>query len=359
MRGLVKVLKIVAINVAIFFVLFALIEGASNLLFVGNQIRRTRGMSEQAHSTHDPAIGWVNLPNVNIANLYGPGVGLRTNAQAFRADREYTKEVPAGKTRIVCSGDSFTLGFGVSNEDAWCHQLEKLDPRFETVNLGQGGYGVDQAYLWYKRVGVPLDHQVQLLSFITDDFMRMQWDRFLGYGKPKLATRGDSLVTVNSPVPKTSKFERWRASQNHSFGNLSVVRLYTRLFHNDDNGPPPDSVAARNKATREVLHALFTDLARINKAKNSQLVLVYLPGQSDYKTDVLAADWRQFIADEAAKLGITYIDLVDQIRLDVKPTDLDAFYRDDSHYTTKGNAWVASEIQRRLAQMLAAPAPAQ
>ena len=352
MKGILKVAKIVAINLVIFFVLFALIEGASNLLFVGNQIRRTQGMREQAHSTYDPVVGWANLPNVNLPNLYGPGVGLRTNAQAFRADREYTKAVPAGKTRIVCSGDSFTLGFGVSNEDAWCSQLATLDPRLETVNLGQGGYGVDQAYLWYKRAGAPLDHQVQLLSFITDDFQRMETDRFLGYGKPKLDLRGDSVVTVNSPVPKTSTFERWRASQSHSFGNLSVVRLYRRLFQHNEEGPPPDSVAARKQRTRRVLAAMFADLARINKAKNSQLVLVYLPGQSDYKTDVLAADWRRFIAEEAGKLGVTYIDLVDEIRRDVKPTDLDAFYLEDSHYTKSGNAWVAGAIYKRLTPLI-------
>src|SRR5690348_11492629 len=103
MKGLLKVAKIVAINLVIFFVLFAVIEGASNLLFVGNQIRLTRGMREQAHSTYDSTVGWVNKPNVNIPDLYEPGVGLQTNAQAFRADHEYAKEVPAGKTRILCS----------------------------------------------------------------------------------------------------------------------------------------------------------------------------------------------------------------------------------------------------------------
>ena len=29
--------------------------------------------------------------------------------------------------------------------------------------MGQGGYGIDQAYLWYKRDGTKLDHDVQIL----------------------------------------------------------------------------------------------------------------------------------------------------------------------------------------------------
>jgi len=352
MKGLIKVAKIVAINVAIFFVLFALFEGASNLLFVANQVRRTTGLPERFHSTYDSTVGWTSLPNVSLPNLYGPGIGLRTNGQAFRADREYTKEVPAGKTRIMCSGDSFTLGFGVSNEQTWCARLGALDSRLETVNLGQGGYGLDQAYLWYKRVGTPLDHQVQILAFITDDFRRMQTDRFLGYGKPVLAVRGDSVVLVTNPVPRTSRFKQWRALQDHAIGNLSIVRLYRRLFHNDEEGPSPDSVAARDKATQQVLSQVFADLARINKAKNSQLVLVYLPGQADYKTDRLAAAWRRYIADEAARLGVVYVDLIEEIRRDVPPTELDDFYLEDSHYSLKGNEWVANAIYKHLSPRL-------
>ena len=61
---------------------------------------------------------------------------------------------------------------------------QSLDPRLETLNMGQGGYGVDQAYLWYKRDAAKFEHQVHLLAFITDDFVRMQSDRFRGYGKP-------------------------------------------------------------------------------------------------------------------------------------------------------------------------------
>lgn len=347
-----KVLKIIAINVVIFVALFALLEGGSNLLFVANQVRRTTGMSESFHSKYDSIVGWAQLPNANVPNLYGPGVGLRTNGQMFRGTQEYTKEVPAGKTRVICSGDSFTLGFGVSDDDAWCHRLAVLDPRIETINMGQGGYGVDQAYLWYKRAGTSFDHQVHLLSFISDDFRRMQYDRFLGYGKPMLAVRGDSVVATNLPVPKTSRFTRWAALQDHAVGNLSIVRLYRRLFQHNEEGPPPEVVAARDKETQQVLSKLFADLARINKEKNSQLVLVYLPGQSDYKTNHLASEWRDFIAREAQRLGITYIDLIEEIRADVKPTELDAFYRDDSHYTTKGNAWVAGAIHKRLLPLL-------
>src|SRR5579872_941799 len=69
-----------------------------------------RNLTERKHCEFDPLLGWVNLQSMNVPDLYGPGLGLTTNARGFRGEREIEDEIPMGKTRIVCSGDSFTLG---------------------------------------------------------------------------------------------------------------------------------------------------------------------------------------------------------------------------------------------------------
>lgn len=350
MKSLLRVFKIVAINVVVVLVLFALLEGSASLLMTANQVRRTAGVTEQYHSVYDSTLGWVSRPNVNLPNLYGPGIYLRTNSQSFRADRDFTREVPAGKTRIICSGDSFTLGFGVSNDQAWCQRLAAIDPRLETVNMGQGGYGVDQAYLWYKRAGVQLDHQVQLLAFITNDFQRMQGDRFVGYGKPMLGLRGDSIVILNRPVPRTSSFTRWRAVKGHAVTNLNIVQVARRLFHLDRE-PPADSVAARDAVTRKVAARIFADLAQTNRAKGSRLVLVYLPGLGDYKVNPLGASWRAFVREEAARQGIPFFDLIEPLQK-VPSTEIDSLFEPDGHYSPAGNDFVARELHRNLTNLL-------
>src|SRR5262249_57725400 len=96
---------------------------------------------------YDPDLGWVTAPQKDLPDLDGPGMSVRTNAQGFRNTHAISLAVPAGKVRLLCSGDSFTFGYSVGNEHTWCQRLEALDPRFETVNLGVNGYGVDQAYL--------------------------------------------------------------------------------------------------------------------------------------------------------------------------------------------------------------------
>jgi hypothetical protein len=52
--------------------------------------------------------------------------------------------------------------------------------------MGQGGHGVDQAYLWYKRDGVKLKHDFLLFAFITLDFQRMQQRDFLGLNRTRI-----------------------------------------------------------------------------------------------------------------------------------------------------------------------------
>jgi hypothetical protein len=91
------------------------------------------------------------VPNFFAANYYAPGAYLRTNSRGFRSDKETPDHVPAGKLRVICSGDSMTFGDGVSNDQVWCEQLASLDNRLETVNMGEVAYGTDQMYLKYKR----------------------------------------------------------------------------------------------------------------------------------------------------------------------------------------------------------------
>ncbi|MGH2570030.1 MAG: hypothetical protein ACRDGR_02310 [bacterium] len=123
-----------------------LIEGASRVALFA--IDRRGELTERKHTTYDDELGWVNVPSTTVKDLYGPGRSLTINAQAFRGKREYEKTPPPGVTRLLCSGDSFTLGWGVDDDDTWCARLERENPELEVVNMGQGGYGIDQAYLW-------------------------------------------------------------------------------------------------------------------------------------------------------------------------------------------------------------------
>lgn len=309
-------LRLIIGNIFALLLLLLVIEGAASYLLFARDAMTTVPMAERQHTQYDPGLGWANIPNVNIQDMYGPGISLRTNSQGFRSEHDFDESVPMGKFRIICSGDSFTLGYGVDNENTWCQQLITLDPRLETVNMAQGGYGVDQAYLWYKRDGSAVKHDIQILAFITDDFYRMQRSNFLGYSKPVITIEDGTLVVRNTPVPRTSYIFSSITSKIESIKKLRTVEFINKTIQKLNFTPditPQQETRNRNEDTRDILLKLFKSLDNINKERNSKLVLVYLPTKYELK-DVSPEEWVNFIEQAAQTLHIPLINIMSKFQ---------------------------------------------
>lgn len=323
-----------AIVLLVTAVMFLVVEGVSSVIIV------SRGAGEEiplerAHTEFDRDLGWVNAPSVFLRAFYGKGRHLRTNSQRFRNAHDFTKAVPPGKVRAVCTGDSFTLGYGVNNDDAWCELLGKKDSRFETVNMGQGGYGVDQAYLWYRRDGLALEHDVLIFAFIAEDFGRMMCETFLGYPKP--------LLTVEDRKPRikqhSSRYGFLTAGLGQRLRNLRFLELW-RSRERTEPDPQVDFRVMTDADARALALSIFEDLAAIQTQRKQSWIVVLLPTLDDYavgETDV----WRDFLSVELAKRGIPFLDLVPPMRA-LPKNIVSTLYR--GHYNETGNRWVADRI---------------
>jgi len=363
-------------NLLVLLLIFVLFEGAASFLLVSHNIVKTRPIAERLHTEYDPELGWVNKPNVDLPDMYGPGIFVRINNQRFRADHDFDDNVPSGKLRIICSGDSFTFGYGVNNDCTWCQFLTTLDSRLETINMGQGGYGVDQAYLWYKRDGLKFQHQIHLLAFITLDFERMQSTEFLGYGKPVIDVDNGTLVIKNVPVPNNAYRLPWltTTSQNvtRNLKGLRSVELLNRLLMRigvgRETASPPVNKDVEQK-TRLVLHKIFEDLKTRDAEQSRQLVLVYLPDPRDLNGDG-PTDWIKFIEKESHELSIPFINVLDTFR-GLRNTEAEemfirrgptAYPAADGHLNNHGNRLVAETIYTALKAdgiALGTPAPGE
>lgn len=334
---------------------FCVIEGLASVtrLVLLLAARSERPLAERAHTEYDAELGWVNRPNVALDDLYGPGASLHTNAQRFRGTSDVAQHVEAGRIRVVCSGDSFALGYGVGDDATWCAQLAALDPRIEPVNMGQGGYGIDQAYLWYLRDGAPLAHHVHLFTFIVEDFARMGATSFFGYPKPRLRLDGATLVTENVPVPRTAYWVPWLAQNARFADELRSVALL-RAVVNRVAGRSANA-SATDAAVPRLAAAVFADLARRHREAGRTLVLVYLPMREEHADDT-TRDLRRFVANEAAKLGVPFVDGVERLRVRdaaaVAPLYIDRAATDHpaaaGHFTVAGNRWAAEWILAAL-----------
>lgn len=307
--------------------------------------------AQQLHTTYDADLGWVSKKSFAAADVYAPGVGLHTNGRGMRGTSEVADTLAVSKRRYVCSGDSFTFGQGVRDDETWCTLLGSGD--VETVNMGQIGYGIDQAYLWYMRDARNLQHTVHLFAFVTDDFGRMSADRFLGYAKPKLISRGDSLVVEGVPTPRDIGV-RPASRLKRVVQSLRASQLLGRLTAGAASQTDTPGAKMSADELRAILARVIGSLKRVNAAKGSTLVLVYLPIERDFINDA-SRHWRTQTRAIADSLGVPLLDLVRDLR-EVPPEDVPKLYIQQSgavfegmgHYTVLGHKWVAQRLGAAL-----------
>lgn len=331
-----------------------LLEGAASIaafvLALPDALERP--IAERLHTQYDPELGWVHEPGLHLEDFYGPARNLTVSAQGFRGAAVLAPEPPPGRLRTVCSGDSFTLGYGVDDRDTWCARLEALEPQLETVNMGQGGYGIDQSYLWFRRDGLALDPDLHLFAFIREDFGRMQSAEFLDYGKPVLrVAEGGELEVRNVPVPRSAYRMPWLVQNAELIERLRIVQLARPIVR---TLLPEQSDKLTMAQLAGLTLRVFEELQALHREDDSTLVLVYLPTREDYRNprDL----WRRRIRAEARQRGLHFVDLVESLKQLSRREVAELYIPDgfidfpgaDGHFNEAGNAWVAREILEAL-----------
>ena len=96
----------------------------------------------------DSNLGWA--PNEDLDHtFYGSDfqMSIKTDADGYRIGS--LDDWRQAEDLIVVSGDSYTFGWGVSNEETLVDELDRLinenDGERRVVNLGVGGYGTSQS----------------------------------------------------------------------------------------------------------------------------------------------------------------------------------------------------------------------
>jgi hypothetical protein len=331
-----------------------MLEGSCSVIVVLQDVFFEEPLAERVHTEYDAELGWINKASFVRPDMYGPGIPLHTNSQRFRHSGDLSPEVPAGRQRLIVTGDSFALGYGVGDEDTWCSQLAHIDPRLEVVNLGQGGYGLDQAWLWYRRVRDDFAHDIHLFTFVTADFARMPHTEFTGYGKPVLVVRDGGIDVENTPVPQTPYVLARIAHNGAALRQLNTYRVAGRLL--SPVVPPPEADAALQQS-RDVTAAIARELQSFHREHGSLLVFVHLPMAGDYRQPDTA--WHEFLQQESEREGWIYLDLIpdfQQLSADEVPTLFlqegeVAYPGAAGHYNAAGNAYIASLLYRRLLEL--------
>ena len=161
--------KRLALLAATLVVCGLLLEGFVLLVF-GEQPKFPR------HTVSAPWKLRYNDPNTHYRHKSADVcVYFRINAQGMRADRDYRYEKPAGTRRVVCLGDSFTVGYEVAVEDCYTtvlrRQLEAAGRKVEVLNAGVSGFGLAEQCLYLERELLKYDPDVVVATFFTNDLV--------------------------------------------------------------------------------------------------------------------------------------------------------------------------------------------
>ena len=196
-------------------VIFAVVLAVFVLLVVavGTEIAmRVVGRGSRGTKTHvgDPVLHHRLRASVRTTVL---GVPFETNALGLR-DREYGPDKPAGVTRILMLGDSFTEGGGLRLEQSVPKVVEAglaergCARRVEVVNAGVASYSPILEYVYLREHGLALTPDLVVLNFdmtdVHDDAVRTAIARLDARGLPIAvpSNRRRETAVLLSPLPK-------------------------------------------------------------------------------------------------------------------------------------------------------------
>jgi hypothetical protein len=177
----------------------------------------------------DEMLGW-SLKPLAYANSSRTGytISYKINSKGLRDDETSYKK-PAGTLRIVLIGDSRTFGFGVPIEKHFSTILEGYFKNVEVINMGVGGYGVDQELLSLRLKGFQYEPDIVLAYVAHYGGQRHMHTKRWGQEKPRFESINGELVLANSPVKHQPVTRKGRLEKMHRW-MINHSRVY-RIVH--------------------------------------------------------------------------------------------------------------------------------
>ncbi len=298
-------------------------------------------LSEERHCEYDKEFGWANKPGTVIADFYGPGQTISINSQGFRGLENYDEKPDA--YRLICLGDSFTLGYGVDDRETFPFQLQQnLKLGTEVVNMGQGGYSVGQSYLWLKRSAPELNPDLVVCVFIVEDFHRLNTTRTgNGFATPQFEVENGSILLKNVPVPKKlptgaalpQNLAISESLTNHSTLAKGIAKIVAT-----------EEMDADDYALFVGLH-LLRETSRICDELNCPMVVALTPTLPELFDPAASLKYQQYSDSLKSFLSTEEIPFHD-LRPAFQDLDSDTIFLDEKfhHYSEAGNRVVADAL---------------
>jgi HEAT repeat protein len=254
------------------------------------------------YTVKSTAVGWPPWEDYNSD-------GLR--------DHERVVEKAKGVRRVICLGDSTTLGWGIRPEEAYPQVLDDLleseDQDSEVFNVALGGWSTRQERIAYERIARRYRPDAVLLGICLNDIPELQ---------NNLTRPPAALGALHRRSALVRRLVRAREREI-----ADVQELFT---HKD------------SPRVREAFARLFDEIRRLRaevRADGSSFAVLLFPFRLQVLPGAPAPTAQQTIADFCKTEGIPFLDLLPALQ----PAGTDA-YLDYDHFSPMGARIVAERV---------------
>lgn len=311
-------------------------------------------------------------------NAFAP-VEIKTNSLGLR-NAEVSLDKPNNTKRILFVGDSFTMGWGVKETEAYPRVTESilrtknLAFNVETINAGFTAGGPSGYYLYLKNEGWELKPDIVVVGFYLGNDITSRtdvvWEKVDEEGLPEVIRSKtayvdylgrirfkDGTIKYDIPILRNSHLFMylWNKYAPREPGKVIVdetlVQLYC-LFTPDCN--------EMDKAKDEV-KMLFRAMKKLAVEKGAELVVMMIPAEFQVNFSAtnrikygfpinpsgrssLNDEFREYFENEGIKV------------IDALPTLLNhnerTYMQRDDHWNAEGHAVAAQIVAEKLEEML-------
>jgi hypothetical protein len=242
----------------------------------------------------DPQVGWSLKPD-NVFHNRGAEfrVRIQTDAHGLRDDYRGSADKPEGVFRVLCLGDSFTLGYTVDRSDLFVDLLEhwwqEEGRKIEVINAGVQAYSTDQQLAWLETHGAKWRPDLVLMFPYENDLYWNLRDKLHGLAEAGLRRPRGAVPAQLEDHMTRSGVERtalWRTF----FESKPAVERYTVVGTDQQilaeqsalltEAPP--MVAEMDRRVRALFHAAGAATRKIDfgEGRTAKLVVCPIPSHS-------------------------------------------------------------------------------
>lgn len=293
-------------------------------------------------------LGFEMVPN---QSAYSTASRVTINSAGFRGP-EIRSLVDAGRPRILCLGDSMTLGVAVEDHEVYPRQLEQMLARTsplghpEVINAGVQRYFTFQEIDLLKRHAATLRPDVVTLAvYINDIALRRTEDYVREY--------------ENEREQAATAFRRRLPTAYLVIKNSAMVELaknaYLPLIGSRRGGPNTEENALAGRTSHrdeakwrsvENEFVTFVELARLHQFKP---IVVFVPVRQQVEEDVPGSLYPRRLVEHARRIGLAAVDPTAVFKQAFRDGS-DPYLPWDNHMSVTGHRLMAEALMREVSR---------